>query len=123
MVHCARCALPCDSPTRALRAHAFHSHVGFITEHPEYVARNNAMGFLSDNGGADYNLCHCTSFFPSKNLSLERSDFLSLLLWGHGCEIVWSNFEIADLDFWRGEAYTAFFEYLDQSGGFYYEVL
>jgi len=27
------------------------------------------------------------------------------------------------LDFWRGEAYTAFFEYLDSHGGFYYEVL
>lgn len=35
--------------------------------------------------------------------------------------IVWSNFEIADMDFWRGEAYQAFFEYLDQQGGFYYE--
>jgi alpha 1,2-mannosyltransferase len=35
---------------------------------------------------------------------------------------VWSNFEIADMDFWRGEAYTAFFEYLDAQGGFYYEV-
>jgi len=64
----------------------------FITVHPEYVARNNAMNFLSDNGGAEYNLCH-----------------------------FWSNFEIADLDFWRSEAYTAFFEYLDRSGGFYYE--
>ena len=36
---------------------------------------------------------------------------------------VWSNFEIADMDFWRGEAYTRFFEYLDRRGGFYYEVL
>jgi hypothetical protein len=35
---------------------------------------------------------------------------------------VWSNFEIADLDFWRGEAYSKFFEYLDEQGGFYYEV-
>lgn len=35
---------------------------------------------------------------------------------------VWSNFEIADMDFWRGEAYTAFFNYLDRTGGFYYEV-
>ena len=35
---------------------------------------------------------------------------------------VWSNFEIADMDFWRGEAYSAFFEYLDSRGGFYYEV-
>lgn len=36
--------------------------------------------------------------------------------------LVWSNFEIADMDFWRGEAYTKFFEYLDSKGGFYYEV-
>lgn len=35
---------------------------------------------------------------------------------------VWSNFEIADMDFWRGEAYTEFFDYLDKHGGFYYEV-
>jgi hypothetical protein len=35
---------------------------------------------------------------------------------------VWSNFEIADLEFWRSEAYTKYFEYLDSAGGFYYEV-
>lgn len=35
---------------------------------------------------------------------------------------VWSNFEIADMDFWRSEAYTKFFEFLDSKGGFYYEV-
>lgn len=35
---------------------------------------------------------------------------------------VWSNFEIADMDFWRGEAYSKFFDYLDSQGGFYYEV-
>jgi Glycolipid 2-alpha-mannosyltransferase len=39
-----------------------------------------------------------------------------------GLKKVWSNFEIADMDFWRGEAYTAFFNYLDSLGGFYYEV-
>lgn len=26
------------------------------------------------------------------------------------------------MDFWRGPAYTAFFEHLERSGGFYYEV-
>lgn len=36
--------------------------------------------------------------------------------------IVWSNFEIGDLDFWRGETYMKFFEFLDSKGGFYYEV-
>lgn len=65
----------------------------FITEHPQYLADDNAMKFLSDDGGQTYNLCH-----------------------------YWSNFEIADLDFWRGEAYTKFFDYLESKGGFYYEV-
>jgi hypothetical protein len=35
---------------------------------------------------------------------------------------VWSNFEVADMNLWRGPAYTDFFEYLDSKGGFYYEV-
>lgn len=26
------------------------------------------------------------------------------------------------MDFWRSEAYTKFFDYLDAKGGFYYEV-
>ena len=34
----------------------------------------------------------------------------------------WSNMEIADMEFWRGEAYTAYVEYLERTGGFYYEV-
>ncbi|KAI0773076.1 glycosyltransferase family 15 protein [Trametes elegans] len=65
---------------------------GFVKENPQLVAPNNAMGYLSDNNGDTYNLCH-----------------------------FWSNFEIATMDFWRGEAYTKFFEYLDRTGGFYYE--
>ena len=84
------------------------------------------MGFLSDNDGTDYNLCHCAFLFflPRTNHYL-RNGFASVIVVraGHGYEIVWSNFEIADLDFWRGEAYSAFFEYLDSHGGFYYEVL
>ncbi|KAJ6479342.1 glycosyltransferase family 15 protein [Mycena vulgaris] len=65
---------------------------GFIRANPELVSPNNALAFLSDDGGESYN--HCA---------------------------FWSNFEIADLDFWRGEAYTKFFNYLDAKGGFYYE--
>src|SRR5216683_5897948 len=38
----------------------------FIAENPKYMVWKNAMGFLSDNGGADYNLCHCASFLPSQ---------------------------------------------------------
>lgn len=64
----------------------------FIKENPQYVAENNAVNYLSDNGGSSFNLCH-----------------------------FWSNFEIADMDFWRGEAYSKFFDHLDKTGGFYYE--
>jgi mannosyltransferase len=33
----------------------------------------------------------------------------------------WSNFEIADLEFFRSKRYRDFFQYLDRSGGFYFE--
>jgi len=33
----------------------------------------------------------------------------------------WSNFEIADLDFFRGAAYQSLFTHLDRAGGFYHE--
>ncbi|KAG5418103.1 KRE2 [Candida metapsilosis] len=64
----------------------------FIEKNPQYVAKDNFMDFISDDGGATYNLCH-----------------------------FWSNFEIANLNFWRGEAYRKYFEYLDSTGGFFYE--
>jgi hypothetical protein len=41
---------------------------------------------------------------------------------GADSNAVWSNFEIADMDFFRSKVYTEFFEHLDASGGFYYEV-
>lgn len=50
------------------------------------------MQFISENNGETYNLCH-----------------------------FWSNFEIGDLNFWRGEAYSAYFDHLEAAGGFYYE--
>lgn len=33
----------------------------------------------------------------------------------------WSNFEIADMDFFRSEGYRKLFRHLDEDGGFYYE--
>ncbi|RLV94352.1 putative mannosyltransferase KTR4 [Spathaspora sp. JA1] len=33
----------------------------------------------------------------------------------------WSNFEIGNMDFFRGEAYNNWFKYLDSTGKFYYE--
>lgn len=64
----------------------------FTKENPQYLAEDNLMSFISDDGGAAYNGCH-----------------------------FWSNFEIASLDFWRSEAYMKYFEYLDKAGGFFYE--
>ncbi|TIA90908.1 hypothetical protein E3P89_02156 [Wallemia ichthyophaga] len=64
----------------------------FIRDHPEHIPKDNAMKFLSDDSGESYNRCH-----------------------------FWSNFEIANLNLWRSPAYKAFFDYLDQAGGFYYE--
>ncbi|EPT06130.1 hypothetical protein FOMPIDRAFT_133816 [Fomitopsis schrenkii] len=64
----------------------------FIGNHSDLVAPGNAMSFISDDNGRTYNNCH-----------------------------FWSNFEIGDLDFWRGEAYSKFFDFLDKKGGFYYE--
>jgi alpha 1,2-mannosyltransferase len=78
-------------------------------KNPQYVSEDNAMGFLSDNGGTDYNLCHCKPYLHDPYFSLNTL-------------IVWSNFEIADMDFWRSEAYMKYFEFLESKGGFYYEV-
>ncbi|KAI6782711.1 O-glycoside alpha-1 [Emericellopsis cladophorae] len=33
----------------------------------------------------------------------------------------WSNFEIADMTFFRSQEYREFFQFLDEDGGFYYE--
>ena len=85
----------------------------FVQENPQYVAENNAMGYMSDDSGKSYNLCHCECLIRRFRVRRPCSSFVAL---------VWSNFEIADMDFWRGEAYSKFFEYLDQTGGFYYEV-
>ncbi|THH05742.1 hypothetical protein EW146_g9819 [Bondarzewia mesenterica] len=51
--------------------------------------------------------------FPTKNAHVSVGPFEN--------HKVWSNFEIADMDFWRGEAYMKFFDFLDSKGGFYYE--
>lgn len=69
------------------------------------------MKFISDDGGETYNNCHCESSPPPPHLAAFAD-----------VHAVWSNFEIGDLDFWRGEAYSKFFDFLDEKGGFYYEV-
>jgi alpha 1,2-mannosyltransferase len=70
----------------------WNSTLQFVAQHPEYVHHNNLLDFVYDPVKNGYNLCH-----------------------------FWSNFEIADMEFWRGQAYQEYFNYLDQCGGFYYE--
>ena len=36
-----------------------HAFAEFMEQHPEYIAKDNAMAFISDDGGNAYNLCHC----------------------------------------------------------------
>lgn len=64
----------------------------FIKLHPEHIADNNLLDFISDDKGETYNLCH-----------------------------FWSNFEVGSLKFWRSKAYQDYFDYLDKTGGFFYE--
>ncbi|KAL8672643.1 MAG: hypothetical protein Q9168_002884 [Polycauliona sp. 1 TL-2023] len=64
----------------------------FMNEHPEHIAKDNGMEFLSNDGGETYNHCH-----------------------------FWSNFEIGNLNWLRSQAYSDFFQRLDKDGGFFYE--
>lgn len=64
----------------------------FLSTHSNYLHPNNLMKFISNDNGETYNLCH-----------------------------FWSNFEIADMDFWRSDPYDEYFKHLDESGGFFYE--
>ncbi|ORZ03673.1 nucleotide-diphospho-sugar transferase [Syncephalastrum racemosum] len=66
----------------------------FIQKYPEHIiwGKDSMVSWLTDDNFNSYNGCH-----------------------------FWSNFEIGSLDFLRSEAYVKFFEFLDQTGGFFYE--
>lgn len=68
----------------------------FARQFPQHIAKYNSLGFLRDSEepleSSEYNLCH-----------------------------FWSNFEIADLNFLRSQAYRDYFNFLDKTGGFFYE--
>ncbi|KAJ8653429.1 hypothetical protein O0I10_010865 [Lichtheimia ornata] len=68
----------------------------FAKEHPEYIVPKNdpesLLGWISNDGGETYNLCH-----------------------------FWSNFEIGSLSWLRSQKYMDYFNYLDKAGGFFYE--
>lgn len=65
---------------------------GFMRTHPEHIAKDNSMEFISPDGGETYNNCH-----------------------------FWSNFEVGHLDWLRSPAYLDYFNHLDHDGGFFYE--
>ncbi|KAJ3782638.1 glycosyltransferase family 15 protein [Lentinula aff. detonsa] len=65
----------------------------FFNQNPQYLHPNNAMRFASKDEGKTWTRC-----------------------------TYWTNFEIGDLDFFRGsEGYNKYFEHLETAGGFYYE--
>ncbi|KAI9760639.1 MAG: Cytochrome c oxidase subunit 6 [Chaenotheca gracillima] len=72
----------------------------FLADHPEYIHENNAMDWLTDT---------------------KRRPDHSLKAHGYSTCHFWSNFEIADMDFWRSQVYEDYFNHLDRAGGFYYE--
>ncbi len=72
----------------------------FIADHSHYLHPNNAMKWLQDDN-------HRRENFVKAN--------------GYSTCHFWSNFEIADLNFWRSQAYEDYFNHLDRAGGFFYE--
>lgn len=74
----------------------------FLNAYPQHLHENNSIRFITDKepigthtldlGPTAYNLCH-----------------------------FWSNFEIGDLSFFRSQEYLDFFNFLSNTGGFYYE--
>jgi hypothetical protein len=75
----------------------------FVEKNPEFLSEDNSLNWIVDNANVskafvekkitgNYNLCH-----------------------------FWSNFEIANLNFFRSPAYQKYFDYLDTAGGFFYE--
>ncbi|KAK2782031.1 hypothetical protein FQN53_000207 [Emmonsiellopsis sp. PD_33] len=74
--------------------------VKFLEAHPEYIHENNAMNWLVDDNQR-----------PQHNQDAH----------GYSTCHFWSNFEIGDLSFFRGQAYEDYFNHLDRAGGFFYE--
>ncbi|KAJ1919008.1 hypothetical protein H4219_002267 [Mycoemilia scoparia] len=64
----------------------------FIETYPELIPERNAFQWIARDGGKKYTGCH-----------------------------FWSNFEIADLRFFRSKEYITFYDFLSSKGGFFYE--
>jgi mannosyltransferase len=74
--------------------------IKFLAENKHKQAQPNAMKWLTDKDRR-----------PDHNRKAN----------GYSTCHFWSNFEIADMSFWRSPEYEAYFEHLDRAGGFFYE--
>lgn len=72
----------------------------FLAANPTYLSDNNMWDWITDDQAR-----------PEHN---EMAN-------GYSTCHFWSNFEIGDLDFFRGEKYESYFQHLDRAGGFFYE--
>ena len=94
-----------------------------MSEHYDLLPENNALNYLTDDNGDSYNRCHCKrqdSLVLYTCIVDTDTSWYFILLYLFYCA-VWSNFEVADLDFFRSDAYMTFFNYLDSTGKFFYE--
>jgi mannosyltransferase len=71
----------------------------FMSQHPEYLHVNNSLNWLQDDAREHHNR----------------------IANGYSTCHFWTNFEIANMEFWRSKPYQDFFKALDASGGFMYE--
>jgi hypothetical protein len=75
----------------------------FFEKHPEYIAKENSLSFVTDKS------------------QLRKDDLIFDTPYAYNLCHFWSNFEIANLNFFRSQPYLDYFNHLDQSGGFFYE--
>ncbi|GME76764.1 unnamed protein product [Ambrosiozyma monospora] len=72
----------------------------FLKAHPDYVNPNAATQWLTEN---------------------LQNPHKTEMAQGYSTCHFWSNFEIADMDFYRSKPYSDWVEHLEKAGGFYYE--
>lgn len=72
----------------------------FVEKNPQYLNVNGAYEWLKENG--------------QKPRNFEITN-------GYSTCHFWTNFEITNLEFLRSEAYEKYMDFLENSGGFYYE--
>lgn len=74
--------------------------VKFLADHPDYLHDDNAIKWVTDDTRR-----------PPHNKAAH----------GFSTCHFWSNFEVADMEFWRSKTYEDYFNHLDRAGGFFYE--